>query len=452
MRAAGEWLRIILATAALGGLFAVLLATLYRYDLRIDLTPEQRHALSPHARKLLGALTADVYMIAFLRSQNPRNPYFRGLLRRVSNASPRVRWEEVDVNRSPARAHQYGVTSYGAVVVESGARRRVLPNPREETLMWAILQVTRAEPKTVYFIAGHGEKTPAERDRQRGYSAAAARIHEEVYQVRVTGLARMTAVPEDATVVVIAGPQAPFSAREVEIVDRYLRRGGRVLLMLDALEDAGLGPYLAGHGVVLRDETVVDSEYRMFGGEFVTISVPLDAGMHPIASGLAAPPLLSVVRPVEAGSVPSGTTVSPVLRTGPGSWATPDVDVLAAGAPRFRVGRDRRGPITVGLEVRLPSLDGKAGGRLVVYGDSDFASNFFLDREGNSDLLLNTLNWLADEEALIAPRAPRKRPGTEQLLVLGEEGARIFWLAVVVVPGLCLVAGMAQVWRQRSAR
>lgn len=452
MRAVREWLRIILGTVALGGLFGVLLATLYRYDLRIDLTPERRYALSPHARRLLAGLEADVKLIAFLRSQNPRNPYIRGLLRRVGNASARIRWEEVDVNRSPARARQYGVTSYGAVVVESGGHRRMLANPREETLMWAILQVTRAEPKTVYFVTGHGEKTPAARDRQGGYSAAAARVQEELYQVRVVGLSGVTDVPEDATVVIIAGPHGAFSAEEQMMLDRYLDRGGRVLLMLDALEDAELGAYLARHGVIVRGEAVVDPDYRMFGGEFVTIVVPLDPATHPITEGLAAPPVLSLVRPVELGLLPPGATGLSVLRTSPRSWATPEADVLASGTPRFVSDRDRRGPITVGVEIRLASVAGKPGGRLVVYGDSEFASNFFLDREGNADLLLNTVNWLSDEAALIAPRSPRKQPGTEQLLVLGEEGRLIFWLAVVVVPGLCLVAGIAQFWRQRYAR
>ena len=88
----------------------------------------------------------------------------------------------------------------------------------------------------------------------------------------------------------------------------------------------------------------------------------------------------------------------------------------------------------------------------MVLGDSRFASNFFLDREGNADLLLNSINWLADEHELIAPRMPRKRPGTEQLLVLGDEGSRIFWLAVVLEPAVFLLLGLGQFWRQRFAR
>jgi len=140
-----------------------------------------------------------------------------------------------------------------------------------------------------------------------------------------------------------------------------------------------------------------------------------------------------------------------VLRTGPESWATQDRDVLRQEVPRFAAGRDRRGPLGVGVEARLAERDGRQG-RLIVYGNAEFASNFFLDREGNADLLLNTINWLADEPALIAPRAPRKEPGTEQLLVLGQQGAAIFWIAVVALPGAFLLLGLGQFWRQRYAR
>jgi ABC-type uncharacterized transport system involved in gliding motility auxiliary subunit len=450
MRPLGAWLRIILGTAGLAGFLTVLLALLYRYEWRIDLSEGQRYTLSAHARQLLAALDHDVELIAFLRGENPRNPYIRDLLRQIGTASPRIRSEEVDVNRSPARAHQYGVTTYGAVVVESGGRHRVVSNPREQTIMLAVLQVTRDEPKTVYFVVGHGERTPTDRDREEGYSTAAARVGEEMYQVRVLSLADAEAVPEDATVLVVAGPQSRFSEAERTALDRFLAGGGGVLILVDALEEAGFAPYLARYGVIVRDETVVDPARRMLGGELVTLRIQAQPG-HPITDALGAPPVFSLARPIEIGSAPPGAEVRSLLATGPHAWATSDRDVLAHGTPQFVDGRDRRGPLSIGVETQMPAPAGRPGGRLIVYGNAAFASNFFLEREGNVDLLLNTINWLAGEIDLIAPRAPRKRPGTEQLLVLGDEGASIFWLTVAVVPGFYLLLGLGQAWRQRHA-
>jgi ABC-type uncharacterized transport system involved in gliding motility auxiliary subunit len=452
VRPVGAWLRLVLGTVGLLGLFGTILATLYEYpDLRIDLTTEQRYTLSRHARQLVSGLDRDVEMIAFLRSQNPRNSYIRDLLQRIGNTSPHVTWAEVDVNRSPAKARQYGVTSYGAIVVMSGGRLRVVTNPREDNLMWAILQVTREQRKTVYFIAGHGEKTPAERDHIQGYSSAAARVGEELYLVRTLLLPRAGTIPDDATVLVIAGPRAAYGPQELDLLDRYLREGGAVLALLDPFQSPDLARHLERYGVVVRDEIIVDPGNRMFGGEFVTMSIPVANALHPIAEGLEAEPVLSVATAVEPGKPPPGVEVRPVLRTSPASWATPDRSVLGPGTPRYRAERDRPGPVTVGVEVRVPGVAGRSDGRLVVLGNSEFASNSLIDREGNADLLLNAINWLADEPTLIAPRLPRKEPGTEQMLVLGDQGVDIFWLAVVVQPSICIVIALLQFWYRRYA-
>lgn len=452
-RPLGVWARVVLGTLGLAGFLGMTLAALYKYpELRLDLTTGRQYTLSRHAKRLLSGLEQNVEMVAFLRSQNARNPYIRDLLRRIGNASGRITWDEVDVNRSPAKARQYGVTSYGAVVVKSGARMRVVTNPREDNLMWAILQVTRDHPKAVYFVAGHGEKTPTERDRLQGYSLAAARVSEEFYLVRTLVLPRVMAVPDDATVLVIGGPRSPYTAEELALLDAYLSRGGAILVMLDPFESAELAAHLGRYGIVMRDEIVIDPENRMFGGEFITMRVPVEPDAHAIVEGLEASPVLSVARSVEPGPAVPGVDVRPVLRTGPASWATADRSVLDPGTPRYRADQDRHGPITVGVAVQLRSEGpGRPEGRLIVIGNSEFASNFFLDREGNGDLLLNAINWLADEPSLIAPRLPRKEPGKEQLLVLGEEGARIFWLAVVLAPGACLVLGLVQFWYRRYA-
>ena len=66
---------------------------------------------------------------------------------------------------------------------------------------------------------------------------------------------------------------------------------------------------------------------------------------------------------------------------------------------------------------------------------------------GNLPLFMNTINWLAQQENLIAigPRDPQDRRIT---LTAGQQ-QRILYLTVFIVPGLVLLAGIQTWWRRR---
>jgi hypothetical protein len=221
----GQVLRVALAIPALAGILLVGQALLDARSWRIDLTPERRYTLSSHARQVLGSVDRDVRVLAFLRSQDPRNPLIDDLLRQVRAAGPRVRVDMVDVNRTPALAREYGVDSYGALVVESDGRRRVFSNPREETLVAAVLQVTRQQRKTIAWVTGHGEGDPLSTARHRGYATARTFLEQEYYEVVPVSLLG-DEVPVGIAVLVVAGPQKDFLPEELAALDRYLQRPG----------------------------------------------------------------------------------------------------------------------------------------------------------------------------------------------------------------------------------
>src|SRR5262249_18025798 len=181
--------------------------------------------------------------LAFLRSQDPRNFLIEEMLRQVTATSRRVQVEVLDVNRSPALARQYGVDSYGAMVVESDGRRRVFSNPREEVLLAALLQVTRQERKGIGWGVGHGEGDLGDTDRHRGYSTARALLEQEYFDVRPVTLIG-DEVPVEVAVLVIAGPQKDFLPEELAGLDRYLQRPGQALFMLDPLRAPELAHFL----------------------------------------------------------------------------------------------------------------------------------------------------------------------------------------------------------------
>jgi ABC-type uncharacterized transport system involved in gliding motility auxiliary subunit len=146
---------------------------------------------------------------------------------------------------------------------------------------------------------------------------------------------------------------------------------------------------------------------------------------------------------------------------------TSDLKKLTKEDEEFNADKHKRGPISVvavtAVEVNLGDNkakdikvgDNKTGeeqesmktwGKILVTGDSDFASNKFM-KAGNKDFLLNMLNWLAEENVLISVR--RKEPGLTPLLLTAVQGKIVFWLSVVIVPSLLLVTGLGVTARRR---
>lgn len=453
MTAGVQRLRVVLAVPALLGVFALGEAILDHRSIRLDLTPERRYTLSDQAGKILDGLPADVRVVGFLRAQDPRNPAIHDLLDRVTARSPRVRVQLVDVNRSPALARQYGVDSYGALVVESEGRRRVFSNPREEVLMAALLQVTRQQRKTIGVVVGHGEGDFDDTDRHRGFSTARAFLEQEYYEVRPVSLLG-DEVPPETNVLLIAGPAKDFLPEELAALDRYVQRPGQALVLLDPLRAPELAAYLRRYGVDLRPDVVLDPESRLSGGESLTIRLPLDRGAHPILEPLDAPPLFSLSRSVGALAADSGATSSvPILRTGEAGWATTDTEVLRTGRAAFVPGRDRQGPVVVGAEFACRTLTPPGGepqqARLVVYGNAQFANNFFIEYLGNKDLFVNTVDWLAHEWEAMSHRPRRQELGLQQFFVTEGQAAAAFWGIAVIEPALFALVGVALALRRR---
>ena len=436
---------LVLGAIGILGCAGLVLAFTYRHNVRLDLTPGRSYTLSSHAKKILDGLDRDVRVTAFVRSADPRTPTMKDLLWRVGARTPRVTYEFVDLNRSPARARQYGIERYGALAVESGGRRRDIASPSEGSLMSAILGVTRGRERIVYFVTDHGERAPGNSDRKSGYSTAARMLEEELFRVRELSLVGKGGVPPDASVVVVAGPRKDYLADEIASLEAYVARGGDLLLLLDPESPSSIAALAGRYGIVALDEVVVDPERRLAAGEGVTLLV---SGLEPsflVSGTLEAPPVFSYARSLRLDPLP-GAAPTAFLKTSGASYTIAPGPV-AGGQPIGPAGSRTVGAAVV---VAAPAAE-RAPGRLIVYGDADFAANGVIDYLGNKDLLVNSVNWLVRDDSLIAARAQQKEVGREQFFVTQAQGAMAFWLAAVVQPAIFMALGVGIFLRRRLA-
>jgi ABC-type uncharacterized transport system involved in gliding motility auxiliary subunit len=85
--------------------------------------------------------------------------------------------------------------------------------------------------------------------------------------------------------------------------------------------------------------------------------------------------------------------------------------------------------------------------RVVVVGDSDFATNRALGIQGNREIFLNMANWLAQQENLIAIRP--KNPDDRPLTMTADQQRMVFYFTMFIVPALLIGNGIRVWWKRR---
>jgi ABC-type uncharacterized transport system involved in gliding motility auxiliary subunit len=422
-----------------------------RHTARLDLTENKRNSLSPQTIQLLRDLKADVNAIAFFRSDQPGKRVAEDLFKQYARyGGTKFTWRLVDPDREPGTARRYAVESYGTVVLETKDRSEKVTDAEEEKLTNGLVKLTRQGKRIVYVVQGHGEPDLSNTDRP-GFSEAKGAMERANYEVKPLVLARQGKVPDDAAVVIVAGPRTELLPPELDALEQYLGGAGKLLAMvnptiLGGSQSDGLKRLLGKYGVELGDNLVIELNPigRLFGiGPEVPIIQQYDG--HPITRDLAGiSTLFPLTRTVAgASNLPAGVSVQPLARTSPESWGETDRASLQAGQVKPDP-QDPKGPLSVAAVVT------KDKARLVVYGTSNLAANQFLNLQGNRDFFLNTVSWLAEQEDLISirPKDTRQTP----VFLTSQQAQGVFLLPVVVLPGLVLLGGIFTFVRRRAAK
>lgn len=433
-----------------------LLAT--RHNRRFDLTPAKSFELSASARQVAATFGEPVRVTAFYSSQGADSRRdMADLLEQFAVAAPDLTYRLLDLDRSPALASKYNVSSYNTGVLEAGEDVVRLRSVDEGELTAALLSLSRARARTVCFVTGHAERSPEDADERAGYSAVGKALSRERFGVETLSTLPRDGVPAACTVVVLAGPSKDLLPGESEALRRFLRDGGRVLMLVDPDAPPSVVAFLREAGIEARRDLIVDEQNRFVGADSYMPQV-LRFRAETFRNNLTAPAVLSLARPVgPLEERPPGVSVTSIAATSPESWAMVDSAAPPDGEARFRREVDQPGPLSVGaLATFAAAAPDGAPGQLMVFGDSDFATNFYLDLLGNRDLILSAVAVLAEDPALVAVRRKSQPGGTLSPISLTAAQSRaVFWGGVIAMPLAALLLGAAvglRRLRQRGGR
>lgn len=491
-------------------LLALVHALSYRVDVRADLTRDGRYATLPAAAATLRALDADVEVVyCFGRDEDiirrtvdlagrPRDdvyfahyqPLVAQIARRTQTAltewaalSPRLKLTLVDADREPQRLNEIALARQkkpgemvNRVWFRRGADERSVPtsklvgtdwgyyppDPRgaptppsldgkwrvQAELAEALRGVAAGERVKVYLPRGKRARVEAEDPASQSIRATLqSQGFETVAWTAASG------PPQDG-IVLLAALAAKLDPEEIAALRAFEAAGGRMLLCGDPRQQEDFAGLLEPWGLRLDASWLEDPVHGIPADPSLLRSPALFYGAHPTVVGLAQRAVLALEhsRPIvdEKAHAP-GAVREPILRASSEALAVPVDYDRATGVASKVVGAKRAAPHAfLGLACERP-VDGGKRSRLVVFGGAGV-----VDRDAvalgvsaaNRDLLLNSLNWLAERAsavgALEADSPGARVPYTAELRRFVDTTALGFLPA-----GLLLVAAIVH-FRRRN--
>ncbi|HXA77109.1 MAG TPA: GldG family protein [Candidatus Acidoferrales bacterium] len=440
---------IILSVAVIA-ILAILNFLSFRHSKRFDLTSEKLFSVSDQTRKIVGGLQKDVTIVRFARPSDatPETQRFTDLMIEYKHLSPHFQFKDVNPQEKPEVAKEYGAKHLGDVIVASGDQKVNLEGSPEGGFSEAdvtntILKVTRDTVKTVCFVTGHGEKSLTDSSVD-GYAQMSENLKKETYSTNSINLVA-GGIPSDCNVVVIAGPTKPFFPQETAMVSKFLDAGGKVLIEIDPETDPKLDSILQPWNLNVGNNVVIDaSGMGQLLGAGPEIPLVVQYGDSPITKSLQRQmTYFPIARTVSiADKSKSDPEAVELLKTSPQSFTKVKLEHTVKYDPKT----DTLGPLSLGVAASR-KVDDKSA-RLVVIGDSDFATNQVLGGPGSDgDLFLNSINWLAQDENLISIRP---KPETSRHITLTvAQATALAWIDRFFLPGLVIIVGISIWWKRR---
>ena len=437
-----------------------------RHTWRFDLTSQGVHTLSSQTLQILKGLESndqDVSVQAFFTSTAGGRQRAIDLLDEYKYQTSRLAVRVLDPVRSPGEVRAFGVEQDGTVIVSTKTgEARITPSfssegLTEEELTNALIKATAMSRNVICFTTGHDERRISD-SAPGGYQQAVEAIKKENFDVREVRLLEVDGVPADCASVVIAGPTHAMLPPEVEALQNYFKGGGRGLILVEPGTSPGLDPLLGAYGLKLGNDFVVDVNpmARIMGGSPAT-PVVYEYGSHPITKDFQG--LVTIFPTVESVETTTATesdvTTEAIAHTSDQSWGEKGE---LADRVAFDPSQDRPGPLNVAavatrkIREAGTAADPNAGAsgqketRLVLFGDSDYASNQALMLGGNRDLFMNTMAWLNERSDLISIRPRTQMP--QPVVLTGLQARFLKWYSHALSPLAALVVG-AGVWLRR---
>jgi ABC-type uncharacterized transport system involved in gliding motility auxiliary subunit len=439
----------LLLTLAFAGIIIVINYLVNNNSKQWDLTEDKTNSLTTESIKTLDSLKSPVKAEAFFTPNMSSDTARTLMMNYKAKSQGKFDFTFVDPVTNPILAQQDNVTRDGTIVLKMDNRMEQVTSTSEEDITGALVRLANPGKRAVYFLTGHGEYV-MDSSSENNYSQVENALTAKNYTVNTLNLLASPKIPDDALAIIVAGPTKPLSQDEIGLIKAYQEKGGSLVYLAEPRPVTEFGDqtdpmvtYLEQTwGIKLEEDLVVDMSSNQ-----PLVAISQSFGSHAITQKMNT---LAVVMPsarsVKVETAPAGVKVSALASTSSMAWGETDYQSVQNNQVKPDEGKDVLGPVNLAAA----GENSNTHARVLVVGDSDFAGSKGYSNYGNSDFILNGIDWTAAQDNLISltPRQPTQRflapPQTYTfgLILLGS---------VVLLPGLVLLTGIT-VWLQRRRR
>lgn len=485
-RPGAPWRRGMLAAVLVVCLSGMLHYLASRHYVRKDVSRIAYYDLTEKTLNVLKSVQGPVEVILLFQSGQIGYEYIENLLKEYEYRCPLLKVRRVDPDREPALTRQivdkYPVTEANVVILAVDGGHRIIRRDElfqfdltrlsdggrptiskfrgEQMLTSALMSLLQGHRPVAYFLEGHGERSVESYESRAGYAEVARRIGQDNIEIRPLQLGETRAIPEDCSLLVIAGPRRPFAQPELDLISDYLAsRGGRLLALLDSRTSSGMEALLLRWGVKVGADIAVDPTRSVTGRELFLRTY----GNHPVSLPMAGltcvmtfPRTVEAVAPQETNLPAPEAPVSadlpvvvPLALTSPSGWA--ELNLTQWPAVFAAEESDRPGPVSVAVAVEK---GGKSVSdvqvrptRMVVIGDSAFLANENMVG-GNVDFILSAIHWMLERPELMAISSRSNKD--YQILLTASQVRSIGWTVLLGLPAVALAIGWLVAWRRKT--
>ena len=401
---------------------------------QLDLTFNKRSSLTQSLKEKLEKIDGELLITAVINDQTSRSEVLRGynIIKRVRPNSEIDFRSRQSLGPELKHAGEY-------IQFKIGELQQAIAYPFEQDVKQvfesAILQMLKRKQQWIIFIEGHEEASPfAQKSSDLGEFYQA--LKSAGWPIAAQNLTQMPVISDNTGLLVIASSKQPWLAGEINIVLDYLNRGGHLLLLADpnSFVAEAIETFI---GITRLPGTLVDWNGYQSGTPHPAVVIinsktRYSKTSHPVVSHLSSliafpwsSGLKRIDMPEEADVV-----YQAILNTNKNVWSEFDIDAEKISFEQIK------GELQQSFVVAMSRYNVKTKQKIIMLGDSHFASDSAINNYSNKQFALNLVSWLTHPSTNIDNRLVNRSDNS----ITPSRFARFAmnWLFSLILPLLIL--------------